>query len=139
MFCKNCGAEMDYKQAVCLKCGFKAGDGKKFCSNCGKEVNEGAAVCVSCGCTINGSSVHSTEKISGNAHKLEKKDKVLMAVLCFFFGAIGVHNFVMGETKKGIFKIVLTVCIGVGGGILALIDFIKILTNNYVVDPDKLI
>lgn len=60
-----------------------------------------------------------------------------MAVVCFFLGTIGVHNFIMGETKKGIIKIV-TSCIGVGS-ILALIDFIKILTDKYVIEPDKFI
>jgi hypothetical protein len=42
----------------------------------------------------------------------------------------------MGETKKGVVKIVLSFLCGIGG-ILALIDFIKILTDKYVVDPDK--
>ena len=56
----------------------------------------------------------------------------------FFLGGIGIHNFMMGETKKGIFKIVMAFCCGIGG-ILALIDFVKILMDKYVVDPDKLI
>ena len=42
----------------------------------------------------------------------------------------------MGETKKGVVRIVLSLCCGIGG-ILALIDFIKILMDKYVVDPNK--
>jgi hypothetical protein len=43
----------------------------------------------------------------------------------------------MGETKKGIVKIVASLCFGIGA-ILALIDFIKILTDKYVVNPDAM-
>ena len=42
----------------------------------------------------------------------------------------------MGETKKGIMKIVFCFLCGISG-ILALIDFIKILMDKYVVDPEK--
>ena len=59
-----------------------------------------------------------------------------MALICFFLGGLGIHNFMMGETKKGIVKIVLSLCLGIGG-ILALIDFIKILMDKYVIDPEK--
>ncbi len=51
-------------------------------------------------------------------------------------GGWGIHNFVLGETKKGIVKIVLTFCFGIGS-ILALIDFIKILIDKYEVNPEK--
>lgn len=135
MYCRNCGAEMESNQAICLKCGFKAGDGKKYCSNCGKEVNEGAAVCVSCGCSI----TKNEAKNNGEAHHIEQKDKTKIALICFFFGLIGIHNFMMGESKKGIFKIISTFfCLPVPA-ILALIDFIKILMGSYVIDPNKLI
>ena len=136
MFCKNCGAEMKDKQAVCLNCGFKAGDGKKFCAHCGKEVAEGAAVCVNCGYSIESGPVinanTTTSYLNGNS-------KITMALVCLFLGEFGVHNFIMGESKKGIFRIILTFCTGIGGGILALIDLIKILSGSYVVDPNKLI
>lgn len=44
----------------------------------------------------------------------------------------------MGETKKGIFKICMSLLCGIGG-ILALIDFVKILTDSYQYDPEKLV
>lgn len=62
----------------------------------------------------------------------------MMALVCFFLGGIGIHNFIMGETKKGVMKIVTSFLCGIGG-ILALIDFVKILMGTYVVDPNKLI
>ena len=45
---------------------------------------------------------------------------------------------VMGEIKKGVFKIVMSFVCGIGG-ILALIDLIRIAMDSYVVDPEKLI
>lgn len=126
MFCKNCGEQINDNQAVCLKCGAKVGTGNKYCANCGKEVTPGAEVCLSCGVAIK------------NGNYLNGQDKILMAVLCFFLGGIGIHNFILGETKKGVFKIIMTFCFGISV-IFALIDFIKILTDKYEVNPDKLI
>lgn len=119
---------MNDNQAICLKCGVKTGDGKGFCANCGQPVGEGASVCLNCGVAITG----------GNGDYLNGKDKIVMALICFFLGGIGIHNFVLGETKKGVLKIILSLCVGIGW-IFALIDFIRILTDKYEVNPDKFI
>lgn len=125
MFCTNCGSQMDNNQAVCLQCGFAKGKSKNHCANCGAQVTPGAAICVNCGCSL---------KASGD--RLNGQDKIVMALVCFFLGGIGIHNFMMGETKKGIVKIVLAFCCGISG-ILALIDFIMILCDKYQADPNK--
>ncbi len=127
MFCKNCGAQMQPNQAICLNCGVKTGEGTAFCANCGQPVAPGAAVCLSCGVATT----------NANAQYLGGKDKLVMALICFFLGGLGIHNFMMGETKKGICKIVASCLCGLGG-ILALIDFIKILTDKYEVNPDAM-
>lgn len=125
MFCKNCGQPLNENQAICLNCGVKIGDGVNFCSNCGNPVQPGAEVCMSCGFAVK------------NEKPLAGQDKLVMILICFFIGGFGVHNFMMGETKKGIVKIVATLCCGIGW-ILALIDLIKIATDKYEVDPEKL-
>lgn len=127
MFCKNCGEAMNENQAICLKCGVKTGDGNAFCANCGEAIDANAEVCLKCGVAV---------KKTAAKGNLGGKDKITIALICFFFGGLGIHNFMMGENKKGIVKIVLSLCLGIGG-ILALIDFIKILMDNYVVDPEK--
>ena len=124
MYCKNCGEVMNDNQAICLKCGVKTGAGNAFCDNCGKPVDANADVCLSCGVALK------------KANDLNGKDKIIIALVCFFLGGIGIHNFMLGETKKGIVKIILSLCFGIGS-ILALIDLIKILLDKYVVDPDK--
>ena len=63
------------------------------------------------------------------------KDKIMAIVLCLFLGGVGVHNFYLGETKKGIIKILL--CLFVISEVLALVDLLKMITDNYVVDPNK--
>ena len=126
MFCKNCGEAMNENQAICLKCGVKTGDGNAFCANCGEAIDANAAVCLKCGVAVKKAA---TGDLAG-------KDKITVALVCFFLGGFGIHNFMMGENKKGIVKIVLSLCLGIGG-ILALIDFIKILMDKYVVDPEK--
>ena len=126
MYCKTCGEVINPNQAICVKCGVKVGEGNSYCANCGNPMNPGASVCLNCGFAAK------------NTSNLAGQDKVTMALICFFLGGIGIHNFMMGETKKGVVKIVATCCFGIGA-ILALIDFIRILTDSYVVDPDKLV
>ncbi len=127
-FCRSCGEQMNDNQAICLKCGVQADDGNNFCPNCGAPVNPDAAICLNCG-------VELKKRASKSGNDLNGKDKTTMAIICFLLGGLGVHNFMMGESKKGIIKIVLSICCGIGG-ILALIDFIRILTDSYKYDPN---
>lgn len=129
MFCRNCGASMNDNQAICIKCGVEAGKGSAFCPNCGETVPPEAAVCMKCGVAI---------KKAGVAGNLNGQDKVVMILICLFLGGLGIHNFMMGETKKGVFKIIMSFCCGIGG-ILALIDLVKLAMGTYVADPEKLV
>jgi hypothetical protein len=114
-------------QAVCVKCGVKVGQGVSYCANCGKEIAPNADVCMNCGVATKKSAAY-----------LNGQDKIVMILICLFLGGWGIHNFMMGETKKGIFKIIMCFVCGISS-ILALIDLIKIAMGSYVVDPDKLI
>lgn len=127
MYCKNCGELMNDNQVICVKCGVKTGDGNAFCANCGKAIEEVADVCLNCGASV--------KKTGDN---LNGQDKIVMILICLFLGGLGIHNFMMGENKKGVFKIIMSFCCGIGS-ILALIDLIKIAMGTYVVDPTKLV
>jgi len=120
---------MNDNQAICLKCGVKTGEGNAYCANCGQPVDPNADVCPACGVATK------KEAVAGD---LGGKDKIVMILVCLFLGGFGIHNFMLGETKKGIVKIIASFCCGLGG-ILALIDLIKIAMDKYVVDPTKLI
>lgn len=130
MFCKNCGKEINENQAICLSCGVKKGTGSTFCENCGQTVAEGSDVCLNCGVAVK----------KGGAGDLAGKDKTMILILSIFLGGIGVHNFIMGEAKKGILKIVGCLCTGgLLSVVLQIIDIIKICTDKYEVDPNKFI
>lgn len=131
MYCRNCGGEMNDNQAICLKCGVATGTGNSYCSNCGNSVAPNAAVCLSCGVAIQ----QKANTAKAAADGLAGQDKITMALVCFFLGGLGIHNFMMGEKKKGITKIIMAFCFGISG-ILALIDLIKILTDKYEVNPE---
>ncbi len=131
MFCKNCGEAMNENQAICLKCGVKKGEGNAFCANCGAAMPAGAEICMNCGVKKDG---------------LNGQNKWIMALIAFFIGEFGVHNFIMGETKKGVLKIVLSVAGVITCGITTIvcavfkwIEIIKILMDTYSVDPEKYI
>jgi hypothetical protein len=102
----------------------------RFCPSCGSKNSAEAKFCMSCGVAL--------KKSTAKGGNLNGQDKIVMILICFFLGGLGIHNFMMGETKKGIFKIIMSFLCGIGG-ILALIDLIKIAMDKYVVDPDKLV
>ncbi len=128
MFCKNCGEKLNENQIVCLKCGVKVGGGNGYCANCGKEVKDNAVVCLNCGSQLKPSQTDGEKGLNG-------QNKMTMALVCFFLGGIGIHNFMMGEKKKGLVKIAFSLLVGIGC-VLALIDFIRILTDNYTFDEE---
>ena len=127
MYCKNCGEAMDPNQAICIKCGVKTGNGDKFCANCGKEIAPNQDVCMNCGFSV--------KKQGGN---LNGQDKIVMILVALFLGGLGIHNFMMGENKKGVFRIIMSLLCGIGY-IFALIDLVKIATDSYIIDPEKLV
>ena len=133
IFCKNCGVEMNANQAICIKCGVSVGNGNSYCSNCGNEISENAEFCIHCGVSVK-SKKYSNQSTTSQEYP-GGQDKTTLALICFFLGGFGVHNFIMGEQKKGIMKIALCFVFGISG-ILALIEFVKILTDKYEVNYD---
>ena len=103
-----------------------------YCEKCGTEIEEGQAFCQKCGAPVS----PAAEPVKEEKKPLPIEDKILMIFIAFFLGGLGIHNFMMGETKRGIAKILLTFCCGVGW-ILALIDLVKIANDDYVIDKEK--
>ncbi len=55
------------------------------------------------------------------------KSKVAAALLCFFFGCLGVHRFYVGKVGTGILWLFTGGLFGIG----ALVDFIMILVGSF--------
>lgn len=119
MFCKNCGKPMDINAAFCVNCGCAKGVGTSYCQNCGSPTVAGAVVCTNCGsglATVNPNS----------------KSKLVAGLLAIFLGGLGIHNFYLGYTGKGVAQLLLS-CTGISA-IWALIEGIMILCGNINVD-----
>jgi len=90
--------------------------GMVFCRGCGKEIHDSAQACPHCG-------AQQADNTGGGA----KQSKLVLALVCFFLGALGIHRFMVGKIGTGVLMLVT-----LGGiGIWTLIDFIVILTGNF--------
>tara|TARA_B000000532_G_scaffold244175_1_gene242821 strand:+ start:7614 stop:7838 length:225 start_codon:yes stop_codon:yes gene_type:complete len=59
----------------------------------------------------------------------EVQSKMMMAVVCWFLGALGIHRMMMGYEKWWIMPIVTILTCGIGG-VWAFYDLIMILTGK---------
>lgn len=146
MYCTNCGEQMEDAQAVCTKCGFAKDTGNKYCGNCGAEVQPQQAVCTSCGCAVNEAKKQAEAAKAKANDQIGGQDKIVLIIVAVFLGTLGIHNFMMGETKRGLFKLVMSLAGGFLCGIglivslvFTIIDIVKIASGTYVVDPDRIV
>lgn len=110
MFCTNCGIEMNDGAAICVSCGFAKGTGVNYCGSCGAQRNAGAVVCVKCGCALNSGSSAVSEKTKSTA-----------GLLYILLGTLGIGDFYLGYTGRGVIKLLLTFLVFLVGWIASLI------------------
>jgi TM2 domain-containing membrane protein YozV len=73
------------------------------------------------------------------------KSKVIALLLCFFLGTLGIHNFYLGNTGKGIIQLAITICLGwtyfpmIIIGIWIFIEFFIILFSSDLGSSKKII
>ena len=145
MYCTNCGAELSDNAVVCVKCGCSPAGNGNYCGNCGAETAKGAVACVKCGCAL-----------GSVANGKESNRWLVTLLLNIFLGTLGVHNFYVGNTKAGVWQLLITLVLCLPGYILSyvlgaflifplffvpvffigmfiwpLIDFIKILKGTF--------
>ena len=127
MFCKNCGKEIDPQAAICIGCGFRNGDGNRYCGHCGQPLLADAVVCLSCGFSTRPAPTQPVAPVNA-------KSKLVAGLLALFLGGLGIHNFYLGFTGKGIAQILLS-CTGISS-IWALIEAIMIFAGKIDADAN---
>jgi len=105
--CMNCGAEVDEKAELCVKCGANpsktpVGKDSKFCANCGEKIDINAEVCVKCG-------VRQTPIESAIAPG--KKSAGVAALLTLILLPLGYCY--VGQWKKALFLSLISIVIGI--------------------------
>ncbi len=70
----------------------------KFCYACGEKINTYAEICPKCGVTQN----------NINQTYSEEKSLLTTLLLAFIFGFMGIHNFYIKKTVKGVLSIVFS-------------------------------
>ena len=107
MFCKKCGAQLNDDHAFCAACGAQKGEGTGFCANCGQPIAPGSAVCAGCGAPAAATGAYG--RLPGAAPsaapQVSDKKKIVALLLAIFLGQLGIHNFYLGYTKKGIIQL----------------------------------
>ena len=71
-----------------------------------------------------------------NNVQAEQKSKLVAALLGIFLGAWGIHNFYLGDSKKGIIQIVVTIVTCGLGGLWGFIEGIMILAGSIKTDAN---
>ena len=111
----------------------------KYCAKCGTELDENIKFCPNCGQEI-GKVVSPTQNQNANVNN-QPKSKIAAGILGILLGSLGVHNFYLGYTSKGIAQLLLTlvgwIACGIGpiaAGIWGLVEGIQILTGS--IDKD---
>ena len=130
------------------------------CINCGAPTEPSRTKCAYCGTTIAQTPPPPPQQPMGFAqpqyyaqggvvlppgvlppHAGAPKSIVAAALLAFFLGGLGIHNFYLGYSGKGVAQLLITLLgwplfmLGpLVSGIWAFVEFILILTRNY---PDR--
>ena len=114
----------------------------KFCENCGKPLKENQDICLNCGVAVKKDNPNTTTNITNiNTNPTTApKSKVCAGLLALFFGTLGIHNFYLGYSGKGVAQLLITLLTcGFGAfvtGVWALIEAIMLFTGSIGVDAN---
>ncbi len=131
MYCRNCGTGLQPGNYICTNCGVPAGIGNKFCPNCAAITDEKAVMCVTCG-------VYFAPPQNFAPPGTEQRSKLVAALLAFFLGTFGIHNFYLGYTNRAVTQLLLTVLscgmLAIVSQVWAIIEMVQLLTGTINMD-----
>jgi TM2 domain-containing membrane protein YozV len=105
MYCRNCGKQISPQAEFCMNCGARPLAATAFCPSCGAATNPQAAICIKCGVNLE-NITSSKPKAVGN---VSPKSRLVVVLLAFFVGQLGIHRFYVGKIGSGIGMLLLTI------------------------------
>jgi TM2 domain-containing membrane protein YozV/predicted RNA-binding Zn-ribbon protein involved in translation (DUF1610 family) len=129
------------KNMHCKYCGQLIEETVKFCPHCGKSTAEE---------TVKAENTNTYESIPSQVvtpvppvtPTVEQKSKLAAGLLGIFLGGLGIHNFYLGYTKRGLAQLLITIlggCLIIGpmvAGIWGLIEGILIIAGEIKTDAN---
>ncbi len=114
----------------CTNCGFHLNDGDDFCSNCGQRVNH----------RTNYNKEYTNDIQQTYDNFMEKpKNRIIAGLLAVFLGSLGIHDFYLGYSKRGVIHLMMFVFfLGWISQIWALIEALNIFTGRIDTDSNGL-
>lgn len=119
-YCGKCGQALGAGVFLCEKCGCAKGLGNRYCKCCGQKIDPAVELCMNCG-----------QSVLNVYTKKERKSRVAAGLLGVFLGGAGLHSFYLGNVRKGVVQLAVTVATcGVGAlwgfveGVMILADYI---------------
>jgi len=106
IFCRNCGKQLIGRPDICMNCGAKPLLGNSYCPSCGSTTNAQAVICVKCGAGLEAKPTIVKEDEKGN---VSSKSRLVLVLLSFFLGQLGVHRFYAGKIATGVVMLILTI------------------------------
>ena len=122
-----------------------------FCQKCGTQLPEGANICPNCGNVINEQAQYQQappqyqqappqyqqappQYQQPYQQPVQQKSKLAAGLLAILIGSLGIHNFYLGYTTKGLIQLLVSILtLGIGAPIMAiwaLIEGIFYLTGH---------
>lgn len=99
-----------------------------YCSNCGVKLDADERFCHNCGRTVQ---FQNTAQNTYTSAQSGQKSKFIAGILAILLGTLGIHNFYLGYTKKGVTQLLLFVFFfGWISFIWGIIDGIRIFTDK---------
>ncbi len=111
-----------------------------YCNNCGSEMANDAKFCPVCGRPVQQSGprqeTHNVYQgyVQNTPYAAPPKSRLLAGILALLFGGIGVHNFYLGNTTRGVIQIVVSLVTCGLGSIWGFVEGILILCRQINVD-----
>ncbi len=90
-----------------------------ICKNCGNQMEDNATFCTNCGAALTEPAAPVYEQPVTQPAPIAPKSKTTAVLLAWFLGTLGIHNFYLGNTTKGIIQLAISV---VSCGTLAVVS-----------------